>query len=153
MESPIEVVPASVLATSVVPKTRTTRSRLRSQFTVGLLTALTGACSEVVSATVDAGRDAAVVDVAVVADRQFATEELNCRGSVCPEGYICVDRCENGVCGPNHYRCRPLPSGCPDPPRCTSTTEPCACPACLSALCPPACTYQNTDRNVVDCNH
>ena len=125
----------------------------RSQLlAIGTVTMLTGACSEVVTVGTDGGRDIPFVDTRIETDRQYTAEELNCRGSICPTGYICVFQCENGVCGPNAYQCRPLPMGCPDPPLCTSTTRPCECPVCLRTLCPPTCTYGNSERNLVDCN-
>jgi hypothetical protein len=125
--------------------------RVRTPCVVVLVCSLV-ACSEVSTPSADAGRDARIVDAPVEADRQYTPEELNCRVRRCPTGYICVDQCANGVCGPDQYRCRPLPTECPDPPICTNTTRACDCPVCLRALCPPTCTYGNSERNVVDCN-
>lgn len=128
------------------------RLALHRLLAVGVVPMIAGGCSDVISGQADASRDIPAVDAAIDSDRHYTAEELNCRASICPNGYICVDQCENGVCGPNHYQCRLLPVGCTEPPPCTNATEPCACPMCLASLCPPSCSYQGRGRNVVDCN-
>jgi hypothetical protein len=128
------------------------RATMRYAFILALLPA----CADVVSPYADAGVDSTSGDVGADNGRYTPDADgLRCASTLCPSGYICVQRCENGVCGENSALCRRLPIGCPEPAMCTNTAFPaqCDCPACLQSLCPAACTYYWRSRNIVDCNH